>query len=195
VIAGPSGVGKGSVVRRLLSRDPEGLALSVSVTTRAPRPSEVDGRDYFFVSDRDFDLMVANDGLLEWAPVVGHRSGTPKAFVERERAHGKDVLLEIDVKGAGQVRDRVPEAALIFLEPPSMRELEARLRGRETEREDGIRTRLETAAWELTQRDWFDHVVVNDDLERASSQVAAIIEASRSAPRGSRGPDTEDPSA
>jgi len=194
VIAGPSGVGKGSVVRRLQARDPEGLALSVSVTTRAPRASEVEGRDYSFVDDPEFDAMIANDELLEWAPIVGHRSGTPRAFVERELAAGRDVLLEIDVKGAAQVRDRVLDAVLIFLEPPSMGELETRLRGRETETEEGIRTRLETAAWELTQRDWFDHVVVNDELDRASSQVAAIIEASRTAPDPGRS-DPEDPPA
>jgi guanylate kinase len=192
VIAGPSGVGKGSVVRRLLSSDPEGLVPSVSVTTRAARPSEVEGRDYSFLSDEDFDAMIERDALLEWAPIVGHRSGTPRAFVERELAAGRDVLLEIDVKGAQQVRDRVPGVVLIFLEPPSMQELEARLRGRETESEDGIRRRLETAAWELTQRTWFDHVIVNDDLERASSQVAAIIEASRSDPRSET---TEEPFA
>jgi len=179
VIAGPSGVGKGSVVRRLQSLDPDRLALSVSVTTRAPRPNEVEGRDYFFVSDETFDRMIDESELLEWAPIVGHRSGTPRAFVEGCLASGRDVLLEIDVKGAEQVRRKVPDAVLIFLDPPSLEELERRLRGRGTETEDRIRTRLATAEWELAQRDWFDHLVVNDDLERASAQVAAIIDASR----------------
>jgi guanylate kinase len=173
-------VGKGTIVRELVSRDPEGLSLSVSVTTRAPRPAEVDGVDYFFVDDDAFDRMIRAGELLEWAEIVGHRSGTPRGFVEDRLAAGRDVVLEIDVVGAAQIRDRIPGSVLIFVEPPSMDELERRLRGRGTETEDRIRLRLETAGWELEQRDWFDHAIVNDDLERASSQVAAIIEASRS---------------
>lgn len=173
-------MGKGSIVRELVRRDPEGLSLSVSVTTRAPRPGEVDGVDYFFVIDDAFERMIRAGELLEWAEVVGHRSGTPRGFVEGRLAEGRDVILEIDVVGASQIRDRVPGSVLIFVEPPSMDELERRLRGRGTETEDRIRLRLETAAWELEQRDWFDHVVVNDDLDRASSEVAAIIDASRS---------------
>ena len=173
-------MGKGTIVRELVSRDPEGLSLSVSVTTRAPRPAEVDGVDYFFVDDDAFDRMIRAGELLEWAEIVGHRSGTPRGFVEDRLAAGRDVVLEIDVVGASQIRDRVPGSVLIFVEPPSMDELERRLRGRGTETENRIRLRLETAAWELEQRDWFDHAIVNDDLEGASSQVAAIIEASRS---------------
>ena len=180
VLAGPSGVGKGSIVRELVARDPEGLSLSVSVTTRAPRPGEVDGVDYFFVDDDAFDRMIRAGELLEWAEIVGHRSGTPRGFVEDRMAAGRDVILEIDVVGASQIRERVPGSVLVFVEPPSMEELERRLRGRGTETEDRIRLRLETAAWEIEQRDWFDHVVVNDELQRASSQVAAIIDASRS---------------
>jgi guanylate kinase len=175
-------VGKGTIVRELVSRDPEGLSLSVSVTTRAPRPAEVDGVDYFFVDDDAFDRMIRAGELLEWAEIVGHRSGTPRGFVEDRLAVGRDVVLEIDVVGASQIRDRVAGSVLIFVEPPSMEELERRLRGRGTETDDRVRLRLETAEWELEQRDWFDHVVVNDDLERASSQVAAIIETSRSEP-------------
>jgi guanylate kinase len=163
-----------------VARDPEGLSLSVSVTTRAPRPSEVDGVDYFFVDEDAFDRMIEASELLEWADIVGHRSGTPRGFVEDRLAAGRDVILEIDVVGASQVRDRVPGSVLIFIEPPSTEELERRLRGRATETEERIRLRMETATWEMQQRGWFDHVVVNDDLERASSQVAAIIEASRS---------------
>ncbi|HUF57884.1 MAG TPA: guanylate kinase [Actinomycetota bacterium] len=180
VLAGPSGVGKGSIVRELVTRDPEGLSLSVSVTTRAPRPGEVDGVDYFFIDDDAFERMIRAGELLEWAEIVGHRSGTPRGFVEDRLAAGRDVVLEIDVVGASQVRERVPGSVLIYIEPPSMEELERRLRGRGTETEERIRLRLETAAWELEQRGWFDHVVVNDDLKRASAQVAAIIEASRS---------------
>ena len=173
-------MGKGSIVQELVSRDPEGLSLSVSVTTRAPRPGEVDGVDYFFVDDDAFDRMIRAGELLEWAEIVGHRSGTPKGFVDDRLSAGRDVILEIDVVGASQIRDRVPGSVLIFVEPPSMEELERRLRGRGTETEDRIRLRLETAEWELEEKDWFEHTVVNDELERASSQVAAIIDASRS---------------
>jgi guanylate kinase len=185
VIAGPSGVGKGSVVKELLSRDQQGLALSISATTRPPRPTEVDGRDYHFVEPTAFDRLIRDRGLLEWAEVFGNRYGTPSEFVEERRGSGYDVILEIDVQGARQVRDRVPEALLILLVPPSLDELARRLRGRGTESEDKIARRLAEAARELDQRELFDHVVVNDDLRAASSQVAAIIEASRS--------DSEDP--
>jgi guanylate kinase len=173
-------VGKGSIVRELVAHDPEGLSLSVSVTTRAPRPGEVDGVDYFFIDGDAFDRMVLAGELLESAEIVGHRSGTPRGFVEDRLAAGRDVVLEIDVVGASQIREHVPGSVLIFIEPPSMEELERRLRGRGTETEERIRLRLETAAWEMEQRGWFDHVVVNDELERAWTQVAAIIEASRS---------------
>lgn len=138
--------------------------------------------DYFFVDEDAFARMVEAGELLEWADIVGHRSGTPKGFVEDRLDEGRDVLLEIDVVGASQVRERVPGAVLIFIEPPSPEELERRLRGRGTETEDAIRLRMETAAWEMQQRSWFDHVVVNDDVERAADQVTAIIEASRSGP-------------
>jgi guanylate kinase len=148
------------------------------VTTRAPRPTEVDGVDYFFVDDDAFERMIRAGELLEWAEIVGHRSGTPRGFVEDRLAAGRNVVLEIDVVGASQIRERVPGAVLIFVEPPSMEELERRLRGRGTETEERIRLRLETAAWELDQREWFDHVVVNDELDRASAQVTAIIDAS-----------------
>jgi guanylate kinase len=183
VIAGPSGVGKGSVVQRLLSEDGTSgdprLAYSISVKTRAPRANERDGREYYFISEDSFEEMLRTDQLLEWAPFVDHRSGTPRKFVEEALAEGRDVILEIDVKGAEQVRTTIPDAILIFLSPPSMGELESRLRGRGTEDDERIARRLETAAWEMTQQDWFDHVVVNDDLERAAGEVAAIIEASR----------------
>jgi guanylate kinase len=185
VIAGPSGVGKGSVVKELLSRDSDGLALSISATTRPPRPTEVDGRDYHFVDADAFDGLIHEHGLLEWAEVFGNRYGTPSEFVEDQRSSGRDVILEIDVQGAAQIRERVPEALLILLEPPSLDELARRLRGRGTESEQKIERRLAEAARELDQRNLFDHVVVNDDLRAASSQVAAIIEASRS--------DSEDP--
>lgn len=179
VIAGPSGVGKGTVVRRLLERDPGRLVLSISVTTREPRASEIQGVDYTFVSEAEFERMVADGELLEWAEIVTHRSGTPRAFVREQLAAGKDVLLEIDVKGAQQVRERAPQAVLVFLLPPSFEELERRLRSRGTEDEARIRARLEVARWELQQEHWFDHRVVNDDADRAATEVAAIIDGSR----------------
>lgn len=179
MVAGPSGVGKGTVVKRLLDRGLHRLVVSVSATTRSPRPGETEGVDYLFVSDDTFDRMIDDRELLEWAPIVGHRSGTPARFVEERLSEGKDVVLEIDVEGARQVRARVPEAVLVFLEPPSFEELERRLRGRATEGEDDVARRLEVARNELDSRDEFDHVVVNDDLDRATDQVAAIIDGSR----------------
>jgi guanylate kinase len=180
VLAGPSGVGKGSVIQRLRSRDPEGLALSISATTRPARTGERDGVDYLFVDGARFDRMVADDALLEWAEVYpGRRYGTPRAFVEDHLADGRDVVLEIDVQGAAQVRAHAAEAVLILLAPPSIEALEARLRGRGTEDELGIQERLAAAQRELEQAGWFDHVVVNDDIDRASAQVAAIIDGSR----------------
>jgi guanylate kinase len=181
VLAGPSGVGKGTVVRRLLARDPDRLALSVSVTTRAPRPDEVDGVHYRFVTDEAFDRMIERGELLEWAEIVGHRSGTPRRDVEELLRRGTDVILEIDVQGAGQVRERVPAAILIFLAPPTLDELERRLRGRGTESEESIRRRLDLAARELADASWFQASVTNDDVDRATDEVAAIIEASRTA--------------
>lgn len=200
MIAGPSGVGKGTVVRNVRSRIPGDLVLSVSATTRPPRPGEVDGTDYLFVDDAEFDRMVREKELLEWAEVFhGHRYGTPAGPVERHRAAGRDVLLEIDVEGARWVHERAPDAVMILLEPPSRDELERRLRSRGTETDASIEERLAKAEWELGQAATFDHLVVNDDLERASAEVAAIIEASRAR---SASPDdaaaldpTEDPSA
>jgi guanylate kinase len=158
---------------------PDRLVLSVSATTRPPRRSEVNQLDYFFVDDDEFERMISRDELLEWAEVFdGHRYGTPKAAVRTQLGAGRDVVLEIDVEGARQIRDRFPEAMMILLEPPSLGELERRLRSRGTESDASIAERLAKAGWELAQRDLFDHEVVNDDLERASSQVAAIIEAS-----------------
>ena len=164
----------------------------MSATTRAPRPGEVHGVDYTFVGDDEFTRMIERGELLEWAEIVGHRSGTPAAWVERAREEGYDAVLEIDVQGAGWVHKRIPDALLIFLAPPSMEELERRLRGRKTETEDRIRRRLETARWEMTQQEWFDHVVVNDDLELASSQVAAIIHGSRAESSADGHDTTED---
>ena len=158
-----------------------GLELSVSVTTRPPRPSERDGVDYRFVTDAEFDAMIERGDLLEWAEIFGHRSGTPTAPIEQLLDEGRDVVLEIDVQGAEWVRRRRSDAVLIFLEPPSLGELERRLRSRGTEDEEKLARRLAKAGHEIGQKDRFDHVVVNDDVERASQQVAAIIQGSRTA--------------
>ena len=162
----------------MLERHPE-RHLSVSVTTRRPRHGERDGIDYHFVSDEEFDRLVVGGELLEWAHVVGHRSGTPARPVEEALAAGRDVVLEIDVQGARQVRERAPKAVLIFLAPPSMEELERRLRSRGTEDEARLALRLATAREEMAQLPSFDHVVVNDRLDEATAQVEAIIQASR----------------
>lgn len=151
--------------------------LSVSVTTRERRPIEREGVDYLFVSDAEFDRMSAAGELLEWAEIFGHRSGTPAEPVRRALEQGRDVLLELDVQGAAQVRAREPAAVLILLEPPTLDELARRLRSRGTEDEASIARRLAKATWELEQRNAFDHAVVNDDVDRATGEVAAIIEA------------------
>ena len=200
MIAGPSGVGKGTVVRRVRSSMPGDLVLSVSATTRRPRPGEVEGGDYLFVEDAAFDRMVERGELLEWAEVFhGHRYGTPALPVKQHRDAGRDVMLEIDVEGARWVRERAPDAVMILLEPPSRSELERRLRSRGTESDASIAERLAKADWELGRAAMFDHRVVNDDLERASAEVAAIIEASRARSDASGDADvldpTEDPSA
>jgi guanylate kinase len=168
-------VGKGTVVRRLLHADPS-LYYSVSAKTRAPRPGEVNGRDYWFVSENRFDELIARGELLEFASMFGHRSGTPAEPVEGMRAAGRDVLLEIDVQGAAQVRASVPDAVLIFLRPPSREELVRRLEARGTERGPDLERRLVKVDEELAQAGWFDEVVVNDDVDRAVAEVAAILD-------------------
>ena len=178
--------------------DPD-LYVSVSVTTRRPRANERDGVDYFFIDDEGFDRLIADGELLEWAEIFGHRSGTPARPIRDVRREGRDAVLEIDVQGAGIVRDQVPDAVLILLVPPSLAELERRLRTRATEDEEKLARRLARAEEEIAQGGWFDHVIVNDDVERASSQVAAIIEASRSRPDLGPSPEQrrapEDPSS
>lgn len=175
VIAGPSGVGKGSIVSALRRRRP-GLALSVSATTRPPRRGEVDGVSYHFRSDAEFDALIAADELLEWAEFTGRRYGTPDQPVRDALAHGTDIVLEIDVEGAGQVRRRFPEALLVLIVPPSLEELAARLRGRSTETEAAVAARLAVAERELAQPGLFDHQVVNDTLERAVDEVDRILQ-------------------
>lgn len=175
VVAGPSGVGKGTVVAELRRRWPA-VWLSVSATTRAARPGERDGEHYFFITPTEFDELVATNGMLEWAWV--HRTdryGTPRTPVEEHLTAGVPVVLEIDLQGARQVRKTLPEAVFVFLAPPSAEELEARLRGRGTETEEQITRRLVTAREELAAADEFDHVVVNHTVSQAAHELAGLL--------------------
>ena len=178
MISGPSGVGKGTVVRSLLEAHPD-LRFAVSYTTRAPRPGEVDGVHYRFVDEDTFDAVADAGGFLEWAEIFGHRSGTPAADVEEARSAGADVLLEVDIQGARSVREKASDAVLIFLTPPSDEELERRLRERGTEDPSDMHRRLSEAQRELAAAPDFDHVVVNDQVDRAVQEVLAIIRASK----------------
>jgi guanylate kinase len=174
VVAGPSGVGKSSVVAELRRALPE-MHFSVSVSTCAPRPGEVDGRDYRFVDSATFDRMVSAGELLEWAEIHGglHRSGTPREPIERHLAAGEPVLLELDLQGARAVRSALPEAVLVFIEPPSWDELARRLAARGTESAADLDRRLDTAREELRAKSEFDIAVVNDDLHRV---VGALVD-------------------
>ncbi|MDR1016080.1 MAG: guanylate kinase [Coriobacteriales bacterium] len=174
VISGPSGVGKDTLVRRVLTVLPE-ARLSVSATTRAPRGRERDGVDYHFLSDQDFDREIAADGFLEHADYAHARYGTLRSEVEKGITDGHDVILVIEVQGAAQVKRKMPEAVLIFVAPPSLSELERRLRHRHTDDEAQVQTRLETARLELAQQKYYNHVLVNDDLNATAQRLAKIM--------------------
>ena len=174
VYTGASGVGKGTIMKELLRKNPN-IRLSVSATTRAPREGEQNGREYYFVSHERFDEMISENGFLEYAEYVGNKYGTPKAPVFRMLDEGFDVFLEIEVKGFLQVKEACPECVTIFIAPPSFEELQARLRGRGTETEEVIAARLKTAEEELKSHHMFDYVVVNDDVNRAADEVLSII--------------------
>jgi guanylate kinase len=176
VLSGPSGVGKSTVVTGLRETCP-GVWLSVSVTTRAPRPGEVDGREYHFVSDEAFDRMARQGELLEWARFAGHRYGTPRAPVAEQVAAGVPALLEIDIEGARQVRRAIPDALLVFLAPPSWEELVRRLTGRGTEPPEIIARRLELAAKEIEAGREFDITLVNTSVEDVCRQLVALMKA------------------
>jgi guanylate kinase len=175
-------VGKGTVVRRLRALRPD-LAYSISATTRRPRPGERDGVDYHFISGADFDRLIGEGAFLEWAVIYDHhRSGTLLGPVAEAIGSGRDMILELDVQGATAVRRRFPDALLVFLAPPSEEELARRLRKRRTENERETARRLAAAVSEMEQVASFDHIVVNDDVDAAAAQVAAIIDANRSSP-------------
>ena len=173
VISGASGVGKGTVLGIMMKKR-EDLKFSVSATTRAPRPSETHGVHYYFVTKEQFEEMIASGQMLEYSAHAANYYGTPRAQAEEKMATGS-VLLDIEPNGAGQVKKAAPDAVLIFIMPPSMEELERRLRGRGDTPEDQIAMRLERAVWEMEQRHWYDHVVVNDDAERCADEILKII--------------------
>ncbi len=174
VLSGPSGVGKSTVVARLRESHPE-VWLSVSVTTRRPRPGESDGVQYFFTDDEGFDRLVASGELLEWAELAGNRYGTPRRPVEERLAAGVPTLLEIDLQGARQVRESMPEALLVFLAPPSWDELVRRLTGRGTESPDVIERRLEAARVELAAEKEFDLTLVNHSVQGVCDELLALL--------------------
>ena len=175
VISGPSGVGKSTVINRLMKKRGN-MEFSVSATTRSPRPGEQEGKDYFFVSRETFDKMVEEGELLEHATFVGNSYGTPKSQVMQRLEDGITVVLDIEVQGAAQVKKAMPEAITVFIAPPSMEALEQRLRGRGTETEEKIRGRLETARKELELAPNYDYTVVNDVSETAAEEINRILD-------------------
>ena len=175
IVSGLSGAGKGTICKRIMEKYPEYYELSVSATDRAPRPGEVHGREYFFLTTEEFEKRIAEDALLEHARYVNHYYGTPRQWVEEQMAQGKNVILEIELQGAFQVREKMPEAVLVFIMPPSMEELERRLRGRGSETEEEIRNRLQRAQEELQYVDQYDYVIVNEDVEKSVDLLHNVV--------------------
>jgi len=181
VISGPSGAGKGTVVRGILERYPD-IVLSISATTRPARPGERNGLDYLFIDRTRFASMRERGEFLEWADVYGNLYGTPRAPVEQALATGRDVIAELDIQGAQSVKRARPDAVLIFIEPPSFEDLVLRLRGRGTEDPETISKRVKAAYEEVKNKGQYDHIIVNDRVQDAVEQLAAIIEAGGKAP-------------
>ena len=178
IVSAPSGSGKSTLVARLLAGDP-GLMFSVSYTTRKPRGHEVDGHSYRFVSREDFEAMAARNEFLEWAEVFGNYYGTHRGILEEAQAQGKDLVLDIDVQGARQLRSRIPEAVSVFILAPSRQILEQRLRARGEDREDVIERRLRDAAEEIGNYNRYDYVLINRDLDESEATLGAIVRAER----------------
>ena len=174
VISGPSGAGKSTVVAKAMETRSD-ICFSTSVTTRQPRPGEVDGKDYFFIDQARFDEMVENNELLEHAVYVSNSYGTPRKYVEEQLAKGMNVILDIEIQGATQVHRNVPEAITVFIIPPSAEELRKRLTNRGTETEATIEARLERACQECREADFYDYIIINDDLDTAGRELSAII--------------------
>lgn len=181
VISGFSGAGKGTVVKKILEKS-EDFCLSVSMTTRAPRPGEEDGRDYFFVSKEKFEETIKSDGLIEYAQFVGNYYGTPRAYVEQRLSEGKNVILEIEIQGAMNIKKLYPESVLLFITPPTAEELERRLKGRGTETEDVIAGRLSRAFEESEGIDEYDFIVINDDLDKCVGDIIETINTAKREP-------------
>jgi len=177
ILSGPSGVGKGTVRKRIMKNEKLNLVYSISMTTRAPRNMEKDGQDYYFVSHEEFQKNIDNNNFLEWAEFVGNRYGTPKDKVEELRAQGKNVFLEIEINGAEQVIDKVKDEGVIsfFLMPPSLKALEKRIRNRRSESEEIIYERLEKGKKEMTMTQDYDYIVLNDRVGRAASEITHLI--------------------
>ncbi|WP_285824742.1 guanylate kinase [Schaedlerella arabinosiphila] len=176
VVSGFSGAGKGTLMKELLKNYPGQYTLSISATTRQPRDGEAHGREYFFITKEEFEKMIAEDQLIEYARYVDNYYGTPRAYVEQKLEEGKDVILEIEIQGAMKVKEAFPETVLLFVTPPTACELKNRLTGRGTESEAVIDSRLRRAVEEADGMDWYDYLVVNDDLEICTRELHDIIQ-------------------
>lgn len=176
VVSGFSGAGKGTLMKSLLKQYPGQYTLSISATTRQPRDGEEDGREYFFITKEEFEKMIAQEQLIEYARYVNNYYGTPRAYVEQKLEEGKDVILEIEIQGAMKVKKRFPETVLLFVATPTAGELKRRLTGRGTESEEVIESRLQRAVEEADGMDQYDYLIINDDLERCTKELHDIIQ-------------------
>ncbi|MBM3813940.1 MAG: guanylate kinase [Acidimicrobiia bacterium] len=178
IISAPSGSGKSTLVNRLMRSDPQ-LDFSISYTTREPRGAEVNGQQYHYIAREEFEARIAKDEFLEWAQVFGNYYGTHRSYLDRARALGRDLVLDIDVQGARQLKERIPDAVSIFILAPSREILERRLRARSEDRDEVIQRRLTEAAQEIRNFDLYDYVLVNQDVEESVMRLKSIVEAER----------------